>query len=198
MRIAVLGTGKIGGGLGERFREAGHDVVMGSRDPANGVPYAEAVQGAEVTVLALPWRVAEETVVTLGGLAGQVVIDTMNPYANHPGQAALPELYGTSGLERLQELLPAARLVKGWNHVYAHTIRTSPDFDGQVATVLLCGDDEAARGVVAGLAHQIGFDPVDVGDATGARYLEPLAGLMIRMAIPLGRGFEMAFRLLTR
>ena len=129
MRIAVLGTGKIGGGLGERFREAGHDVVMGSRDP------------------------------TLGGLAGQVVIDTMNPYANHPGQVALPELYGTSGLERLQELLPAARLVKGWNHVYAHTIRTSPDFDGQVATVLLCGDDEAARGVVAGLTREIGFDP---------------------------------------
>ena len=90
MRIAVLGTGKIGGGLGQRFREQGHDVVMGSRDPANGVPYAEAVQGADVTVLALPWRVAEETVVALGGLAGQVVIDTMNPYANHPGQVARP------------------------------------------------------------------------------------------------------------
>ena len=92
MRIAVLGTGKIGGGLGERFREAGHDVVLGSRDMAAGVPYAEAVQGAEVTVLALPWRVAEETVATLGGLEGQVVVDTMNPYANHPGQLALPEL----------------------------------------------------------------------------------------------------------
>ena len=37
MRIAVLGTGNIGGGLGERFRAAGHDVVMGSRDPASGV-----------------------------------------------------------------------------------------------------------------------------------------------------------------
>lgn len=198
MRIAVLGTGNIGGGLGERFREAGHAVVMGSRDPANGVPYAEAVQGAEVTVLALPWRVAEETVATLGGLAGAVVIDTMNPYANHPDQAALPELYGTSGLERLQELLPEARLVKGWNHVYAHTIRTSPDFDGHAATVLLCGDDPTARAVVAGLARELGFDPVDVGDAAGARYLEPLAGLMIRMAIPLGGGFELAFRLMTR
>ena len=39
---------------------------------------------------------------------------------------------------------------------------------------------------------------MDVGDATGARYLEPLAGLMIRMAIPLEGGFEMAFRLLRR
>ena len=198
MQIAVLGTGNIGGGLGERFREAGHAVVMGSRDPANGVSYAEAVQGAEVTVLALPWRVAEETVATLGGLAGQVVIAAMNPYANHPGQAALPELYGTSGLERLQELLPEGRLVKGWNHVYAQTIRTSPDFDGHAATVLLCGDDPTARDVVAGLVREIGFDPVDVGDATGARYPEPLAGLMIRMAIPLGRGFELAFRLMTR
>ena len=198
MRIAVLGTGKIGGGLGERFREAGHDVVLGSRDVAAGVPYAEAVQGAEVTVLALPWRVAEETVATLGGLAGQVVVDTMNPYANHPGQLALPELYGTSGLERLQALLPEARLVKCWNHVYAHTIRTSPDFGGLAATALICGDDQAARSTVAELARQIGFDPVDVGDATGARYLEPLAGLMIRRAIPLGGGFELAFRLLRQ
>lgn len=198
MRIAILGTGNIGGGLGERFREAGHEVVQGSRDPARGVPYAEAVQGAEVVVLALPWAVAEETVAGLGGLAGAVVVDTMNPYANHPAQLALPELYGSSGLERLQGLLPEARLVKGWNHVYAHTIRTSPDFDGHAATMLLCGDDPAARDVVAGLAREIGFDPVDVGDATGARYLEPLAGLMIRLAIPLGRGFEAAFRLMTR
>ena len=151
-----------------------------------------------MTVLALPWRVAEETVAALGGLAGQVVIAAMNPYANHPDQAALPELYGPSGLERLQELLPEARLVKGWNHVYAHTIRTSPDFAGHAATVLLCGDDPTARDVAGGLAREIGFDPVDVGDATGARYLEPLAGLMIRMAIPLGRGFELAFRLMTR
>ena len=99
------------------------------------------MQGAEVVVPALPWRVAgEETVAALGGLAGAVVIDTMNPYANHPGQLALSELYGTSDLERLQQLLPEARLVKGWNHVYAHAIRTSPDFAGQAATVLLGGD----------------------------------------------------------
>ena len=93
---------------------------------------------------------------------------------------------------------PGARVVKGWNHVYAHTIRTSPDFDGLDATMFLCGDDEAARAMVAQLAREIGFDPVDVGSLEAARYLEPLAGLVIRLAIPLGRGFESAIRLLRR
>src|SRR4051794_14349572 len=99
MRIGIIGTGRIGGGLAERFAAAGHDVRLGSRDPARGRPYREVAQEAEVVVLAVPWSVAEETVSGLGDLAGKVVVDTMNPYANE-GQRPLPELYGTSGAER--------------------------------------------------------------------------------------------------
>jgi 8-hydroxy-5-deazaflavin:NADPH oxidoreductase len=38
MRIAVTGTGKVGGPLGSRWRAAGHDVVSGSRSGSGAGP----------------------------------------------------------------------------------------------------------------------------------------------------------------
>ncbi|MBK8057399.1 MAG: NAD(P)-binding domain-containing protein [Gemmatimonadetes bacterium] len=43
MRIAVIGSGNVGGTLGRRWATLGHDVVFGVRDPKRG---AAAVKGA--------------------------------------------------------------------------------------------------------------------------------------------------------
>lgn len=50
---------------------------------------AEAVRDADIVVLAVPWRVAENTVRELGDLAGRVVIDLINPSLFTDGRVEL-------------------------------------------------------------------------------------------------------------
>jgi len=77
----------------------------------------------------------------------------------------------------IQGWAPGARVVRGWNHVYAINL-TRPDVDGVASSVLLAGDDPEAKETVAGLARDIGFDPVDVGDASVSPALTRLLGVM--------------------
>jgi predicted dinucleotide-binding enzyme len=68
MRIAVIGAGAVGRALGPRWVKARHDVVYsvrttGTEDMASFLAQtggceelgAEAVRGADIVVLALPW-----------------------------------------------------------------------------------------------------------------------------------------------
>ena len=45
MRVAVIGTGNMATGLGRQFAAAGHEVIVGSRDPERA--------GVDVDALAL-------------------------------------------------------------------------------------------------------------------------------------------------
>jgi 8-hydroxy-5-deazaflavin:NADPH oxidoreductase len=201
MRIAVVGTGNMGAGLGRAFARA-HQVVLGSRDPeaaavtareigAEGAaPIAEAIRDADVVVLAIPWRAMEETLPQLGDLAGKVVIDISNPYTPQ----GLRPLEGTSTAEEIQKALPGARVVKGWNHVYAQNLQR-PEVDGVAASVLICGDDPKANDVVAGLARCIGFDPVDVGPLASTRHLERLVVVMGGLGLGVDRPLKVLQRM---
>ena len=190
MKIAVIGTGRMGTGLASGLVKAGHEVVFGSRDPNSAVEdvqetgatgavgQGEAAAGADVVFLAIPWVAVEETLPKLGELAGRVVVDITNPYVD--GRMQPPE--GSSTTELIQEW-SGARVVKGWNHVYAINT-TRPVIGGQAATVFLAGDDDEAKEVVSGLARDIGFDPVDAGPAEAARALTTL--LAVLGALKLG------------
>ena len=72
------------------------------------------------------------------------------------------------------------------------------DFNGICADAFICGDDTSSKEVVGELANDLGFNVVDVGPLTQARYLEPLAMLWISMAYQQDYGSEIAFKLLTR
>ena len=74
----------------------------------------------------------------------------------------------------------------------------NPRFGTQSASMLLCGDDLAAKKTVLALAEVLGFDPVDAGPLTQARLLEPLAMLWISLASADGHGPDIAFKLLRR
>src|SRR5215471_20013204 len=86
LKIAVIGTGHIGGTLGQRWRAAGHEVAFGSRAASGtgpgGAPVlsaGEALTGAEVVLLAVPGGAVAEIVAAHGAaLAGKVVIDAVN------------------------------------------------------------------------------------------------------------------------
>lgn len=105
-----------------------------------------------------------------------------NPYVR--GKLQLHE--GSSDAEEIQRKVPQARVVKGWNTIFSSIANSSPDFDGQAVSVFLAGDDPEAKEIVASLARDMGYDPIDCGPLTGARDLEVLLGL----SGTIGHSFE--------
>ena len=178
MRIGIVGTGGMASGFGRLLSEK-HEVWMGSRDTergkqsadevgaAGGGSYGDVVPEADVVILAVPWTAIEETLPQLGDLTGKVVIDITNPYVD--GRLQPPE--GSSTGEEIQKMLPSAKVVKGWNHVFA-TALTTPEVDGLSASVMIAGDDQEAKEIVSGLARDMGFDPFDAGEMKANRALD--------------------------
>lgn len=181
MKIAVIGAGKMGGGFAKALASK-HEVAIGSRDKERGASlakeigaktgggYADATSDAEVVFLTVPWPAVDETLAELGNLSGKVLVDVTNPYVG--GNLQLHD--GTSNAEEIQRKVPTARVVKGWNTIFAPVLNSSPDFGGQAASVFLAGDDDEAKEIVATLARDMGFDPVDCGPLAGAGDLEKL------------------------
>ena len=86
----------------------------------------------------------------------------------------------------------SAKVVKCFNTV-GYGIMANPDFNGRKASMLYCGDDAASKELVAGLAADLGFAPVDAGALAQSKWLESLAWLWISMALKFGHGTETAF-----
>ncbi len=208
MKIAVIGTGRVGGALGSRWSAAGHDVVFGSRDPdqektreliencagaARAATIAEAAAHGELIIYAAPWQVAEEVITALDS-DGKIIVDCTNPLnASFDG---LDLGYTESAAERIAEWAPNANVIKAFNSVSSATM-ADPDFNGQAATMFVCGDDEQAKTTVSELADELGFETVDAGPLKNARYLEPFAMLYIHLAMN-GWGSQCAFKIMKR
>jgi 8-hydroxy-5-deazaflavin:NADPH oxidoreductase len=162
-----------------------HEVIFGSRDPGRAgkavrstgvtgaMPPAEAVTDAEVVIPAVPWQAMEETLAQLGDVDGTVVVDVSVPYGKE--REALGR---RSTGEVVQKRLPGARVVKGWNHVFAEYL-TAPEVEEIASSVLLAGDDPEAKGIVSALARDMGFHPVDVGPLRQSYHLDRLVSMML-------------------
>lgn len=123
------------------------------------------------------------------------MLDATNPLAvNARELVANPSL---AFAELVRDWMGGARVVKAFNTTGSGNM-AKPDYGAQKPMIPVAGDDEAAKAVAIGLANEIGFAGVDTGPLSGARDLEHLAMLWIRMAYPLGNGPDIAFALLRR
>lgn len=203
MRIAVIGAGNVGGTLGRRWATLGHTVAFGVRRPAKGqTTPSEAARGAELVLFAIPWNAVPEALAELGAdggaLDGVVLVDATNPLG--PGLKLLTGPQGESGGERLQALVPRARVVKAFNTT-GYENMASPAYGGEPTAMFYAGDDSAAKETVRGLIVQLGFEPIDAGPLARSRELEHLAALWVALAMGVGTarlGRDIAFRLMRR
>lgn len=207
--IAVIGTGNVGSALGTSLAGAGHHVVYGARSPesddaqavarrtagAHVATVAAAASEAEVVMLAVPWGGVESVASQLGDLAGRIVVDATNPLK--PDLSGLSIGGDTSAGQQVAALLPSARVVKAFNTTGAGNLADPAYRDGPLA-MLLCGDDDAAKETVSGLARDIGFAPLDIGGIELSGRLENFAMLWIGMAYGRGEGTDFGFRLVRR
>jgi NADPH-dependent F420 reductase len=210
VKIAIVGAGRVGIALARRLLGT-HEVFVGSRDPARAQAiaeglgaagsgtYKEVADRAEVVVFAVPWWGVSESLAEVGDLAGKVVVDTVNPFTDE-SYTTMVELTGSSAAEEIQRAKPKARVVKGWNTVHAQVIDSDlgPDFNGIRTNVFVCGEDTEARAIVAELARELGYVPVDCGPLSSARFLEAISGLKVRLSYDLEMGTEQAINLLER
>ena len=206
-RVGIIGAGSVGGALAGAFVRAGHDVVVGVRDP-RGVRHAGvrqagaqladppfAARGAEVVVLAVPWSAARDAVRALGHLGDRVLVDATNPLL--PRLAGLASAGGRSGAEQVAGWAAGGRVVKAFN-VVGSEVMADAAFDGGRPVLPVAGDDADAKAAVIALGEDVGFEGVDAGPLAAARDLEHLALLWIRLAVLHGQGRGIAFALLRR
>lgn len=189
MKIAIIGHGNVGRALQRGLEKTGHEVRAAGREPER---IREAARSADVIVLAVPFEAIDEVLRTLGGSThGKVLLDVTNALTSD-FQLALGST--TSGAEELQKKAPSAKVVKGFNTVFA-THMDSGHVKGQPLSALIASDDPAAKKTVMDLARAIGFDPIDAGPLRNARLIEPMAYLTIQLGLTLGMGTDIGFRL---
>jgi hypothetical protein len=211
MRIAVIGSGNVGGTLGRRWADAGHAVTFGVRDVSRGADavkgiasmatgtrvtsVADAVRDAEVMLLATPFAAAADVLRDAGDLRGLTVIDATNPLKPQFQLDVGPD--GESGAERLQAAFQGAHVVKAFNTTGFGNM-ADPVYDGAATAMFYAGDDVAAKAVVRSLIEVLGFEAIDAGALVRSRELESLATLWIGLAYGGGLGRDFAFRVVRR
>jgi predicted dinucleotide-binding enzyme len=188
MTTAILGQGNMGKGLAKRLNGK-VDIILGARTPSGSVKsYADAVKGADIVVLAVPFDAAIELAGSLK-LAGKVVVDMSNPVtADYSG---LKLGHTTSAAEEIQKAAPDAKVVKAFNTIFAGLFDAPATVTADVP-VFVAGNDEAAVERVSELVRQAGFTADNAGKLDASRLIEPLGMLNIRFGYGLGRGTAIA------
>ena len=208
MSIAILGAGNVGLALGQALTQRATKVVFGVPDPAKYaasvaklgehatlLTSAEAIAASSLVILAVPYAALAAIAVSVPDWCGKIVVDASNPLA--PGLSGLGVGTHSSGAETFASLAHGARVVKAFNTTGAENMADSAYPAGK-AFMPVCGDDAQAKARVMALAALIGFDAVDLGALSAARYLEPFAMTWIHLAIKLNFGRNFAFGLLRR
>ncbi|OWP61495.1 dinucleotide-binding enzyme [Hymenobacter amundsenii] len=178
MNIGIIGAGQIGGKLARLLAPHHHLLVSFSRSPEKlaalarqagpsvqtGTP-AEAAAFADVLILSVHFAAMDDALAGLGNVAGQVLIDTNNPF-----DIQLPA--GVTAAQEVLRRLPGVRLVKAFNTLPADVLR---HHNGQQPPLVvpLSGDDAAAKTTVARLILDAGFAPFDLGGLDAAAMQEP-------------------------
>ena len=173
-RVSILGTGNMGQAIATIAGKGGHSVeLIGSSDD-------QQVTG-DVVVLAVPYPAVAEILQTRGeSLAGKVVVDITNPVNFETFDSLVVPADGSAAAE-IAAALPLSRVVKAFNTTFAATLASGSVGDVPT-TVLIAGDDDDAKSLLAGIVTAGGLRAIDAGSLRRARELEALGFLQITLA----------------
>jgi predicted dinucleotide-binding enzyme len=201
MTITIIGAGNIGGTLAEKWKAAGHDVLIGARNPGDAetlawaagigarvLPIPEAVAAAQAVLIATPGKVVADLAASLGSaLNGKLVMDATNmagPLGTSPGFDALRK----AGAEAVKVFN-----CTGWENL------ADVRYGDQVADMFMAGGTAQAKATVHELVKAVGFAEChDMGGDDKVAILEGFALVWIDLAIFQKMGRGMAFKLLRR
>lgn len=208
MRIGILGSGLMGAKLGTIWARAGHDVVFSyarteqklkrlareARGSARAGTPGEAASDADALLLAVHWSGVNAVLKQAGDLSGKVIVSCSLPM--NADDTDLVIAHTSSGAEALARKVPKARVVSAFNTVPSEVLFGVFAARRRAAkpSLVYCGDDAGSKKVASALIHDAGFEAVDAGPLRVARYTEPFALLVARLAYEGAGGPELAYR----
>jgi predicted dinucleotide-binding enzyme len=203
MRITIFGAGNIGLAAGTKWKEKGHEVIFGVRDPqsqkawnalsigAKVLPFQDAIEGADIILIALPFGVVDEVIKGIDvEWEGKIIIDATNPVSisTEPFESAMEAITAWTG---------NGEVVKAFNTTGVSNMM-NPVYNGKPIETFICGNEKTAKETVKQLAEELGFLVVDIGGMENAPMLESLGKLWVTMAYKLGKGPNFAFTIVER
>ena len=205
MQIAIIGTGNVGGALATKWANAGHTILLGTQDasafkgkhllsnPNTSVhTIAEAVQQAELVLLATPAPAAIAVAQSLGDTSGKIIIDAMNVVMNRGPQGF------SNTADAILANTNATDVVKCFNTTGFNNMQDT-NYDGVALDAFVAGDSVRGKDAAKKLALDAGFAVCyDVGGNDRFQLMEQFAFFWINLAMFQGMGREIGFKLLKR
>jgi predicted dinucleotide-binding enzyme len=213
MKIGIIGSGEVGQTLASAFITEGYEVMLGTRNPGKEEvkkwkqenpkgqtgTFGVTAQFGDILVLAVAGSAAESAIKLAGTshFNNKILIDATNPIAAAPPQNGVLKFFtdlNSSLLEKIQRLIPQAKVVKAFNTV-GNTLMYKPKLKGGTPSMFICGNDEGAKKTVTDILTTFGWETEDMGTAEAARAIEPLC---IVWCIPgfLKNDWQHAFKVL--
>jgi hypothetical protein len=211
MIIGIVGSGNVGLGMGSIWAAHGHHVCfsysrsstkLGATAAAVGANAkictpATASEAADVVLLAVHWPQVPEVVAEIEAhVVRKPLLTCVVPWnTTHTGLCL-----GTdrSAAEEIARFAREAYVVEVLPFLADQLYVPSRRFGLDRASVFYCGDNANAKEAIAALLEELDMEPMDTGDLTSARFLEPAAALMWRLAVGRGEGTEIGLKLIRR
>ena len=203
MKIGIVGgTGDIGEGMALRLSPV-FDVVVGSREAdkaeatcragretlknrgkdcsLTGVTNQDAVDAADIVVLAIPFKHLAGTLEGLHGFENKIVISPVNPMEKRDHFMFVPPPEGSAALMVKRLLPPSARICSAFNTIAANKWKA---LDEELAySVPVCGDDDAAKHEVMEIVNRISrLQAFNAGPLAASCMVEALTPLLLNIA----------------
>lgn len=193
MRIGFIGSGNIGGAIGELLARAGHEVLFSSRNPDNLKPLVarvgpraragtpkEAIAFGDVVFLGVPYSSMPQIARDYApALKGKIVLDAGNPNVRRDGPMAEAAVAKGAGMATAEHL-PGARVVRAFNQLNFKVFLSEAHRSGDRVAVPLAGDDSDALAVASRLVADAGFEPVVVGPLAAGKSFDSSAPLFLK------------------
>lgn len=205
MKIAIIGHGNVGGTLAKGWAKAGHDILIGARDPEDQsvkefmsnkdriqvTDIQSAVDKSDVILVAIPAPAVGEVAKNLKNVHDMVIIDAKNSVFEGP------EGYKT-GAEAIKKITGCEHVAKGFNTTGFENM-ANPVYGDTQLDMFTAGNSQKAKDTVEKLASDLGFENCyDFGGDDKFTLIEQFAMAWINLAIMQGEGRDIGFKLLRR
>lgn len=172
--VSIIGRGSMGSAIAGLVTAGGNTAEFIGHDRATRI-------NGEIVVLAVPYPHVADVLDKHGDkLAGKIVVDITNP-VDFETFDSLVVPADTSAAEEIADRLPESVVLKAFNTTFAATL-TGRVIGGLPTTVLIAGDNEDAKAILAKVVTDGGVLALDAGPLKRARELESMGFLMITLA----------------